>query len=46
MCYRKEPDRVTRRQTPRVRFVDQGFSSALVGGGAIAAVLALLYVLS
>ena len=46
MCYRKEPDRVTQRQTPRVSLVNGGFSRALVGGGAIAAVVALLYILS
>jgi hypothetical protein len=46
MCYRKELDRVTQEQTPGVRFVDRGFSTALVRGGAIAAVVALLYILS
>ncbi len=46
MCYRKELDRATQWQTPRVSFVDRGFSSGLVRGGAIAAVVALLYILS
>ena len=46
MCYRKEVDRATQWETPRVSFVDRGFSSALVRGGAVAAVVALLYVLS
>ena len=46
MRYRKELDRVTQEQTPGVGFVDRGFSTALVRGGAIAAVVALLYILS
>ena len=48
MCYRREPDRVRQWETPRVSFVDRGFSvsNALVRGGAVAAALGLLYILT